>query len=69
MENPANLLFQRFFSTFTLFNSCRLNVETDNPKFPSVENVKNLLLNVENNVDNFKALNCIFIHYLRHFKE
>ena len=69
MENLIYRLFKRFFSTFYMFNSCRLNVETDNRKTQPVENVKNSLLNVENNVDNFKAFNCIFMQYSRYFKE
>ena len=69
MENLIYRLFKRFFSTFYMFNSCRLNVETDNRKIQPVENVKNSLLNVENNVDNFKAFNCIFMQYSRCFKE
>ena len=69
MENLISRLFKRIFSTFYMFNSCRLNVETDNRKTQPVENVKNSLLNVENNVDNFKAFNCIFMQYPRCFKE
>lgn len=69
MENLIYRLFKRFFSTFYMFNSCRLNVETDNRKTQPVENVKNSLLNVENNVDNFKAFNCIFMQHSQCLKE